>query len=129
MHKRIGYLSRKKVLRNANFLDLTPVRQHHHELDDNGMVTIMVPKFNGWLSSRILQPLVRHPYISISLDELGSSAWLLCDGNTSVREICRQLVQQFDHQIHPAEERVTTFLSGLYRDSLVIFKEVMRRPG
>jgi hypothetical protein len=121
------YFRRKKILRQSNYLDLTPFRRYSHKIEEDGTLSVLFPKFTGWLSRRIIQPYVKHPNISISLDELGSATWLLCDGKTNVRSICNALKKQFGEKIHPAEERVTKFLSQLYKDNVISFKEIQRQ--
>ncbi len=123
-HKETGFFERRRVFKNANFLKLTPLRQEQHETDNQGAVVVLIPKFRGWLSARLLQPLVRQPYIKLSLDELGSATWLLCNGNNTVEDICSKLKVRFGDQIHPAEDRVTTFLSRLYKDKIITFREI-----
>lgn len=126
MYKTLGYFNRRKVLGKANFLDLTPIQLRGFRQNEDGTVQILIPKFSGWLSSKLLQPLVKHPHIVLSLDELGAATWLLCNGNNTVRNICTTLKQQFGEKIQPAEERVTSFLSQLYKDKLIVFKEILK---
>lgn len=122
--RKLGYFKRRKILKNANFLDLRPMQLHAYQTGEDGTVTLLIPKFSGWLSSRVLQPIVRHPHISLSLDEHGSATWLLCDGNLTVKAICEELRKRFGEKIEPAEERVTTFLSHMYKDNIIIFREI-----
>lgn len=126
VHKELGYFERRRVLRSSNFLDLTPLRQFQHETAQNGTVVVLIPKFKGWLSSRILQPLVRHPYIRLSLDKPGSATWLLCDGRNNVKSICNKLEAHFGDQVRPVRDRVTTFISQLYKDNIITFREIIR---
>lgn len=123
-YKEKGYFERRRVFKNANFLKLTPLRQEQHETDSQGAVVVLIPKFRGWLSARLLQPMVKQPFIKLSLDELGSATWLLCNGKNSVEAICSELRDRFGDQVHPAEDRVTTFLSRLYKDKIITFKEI-----
>lgn len=126
-YREAGYFEKRRLLKSANFLKLTPVRRHEFRVEEDGMVTVMVPKFSGWLSSKILQPFVRHPYIYLSLDEAGSATWHLCDGNRNVETICLALKQTLGEKVHPTEDRVTTFLSRLYKDKIITFREIIRQ--
>jgi hypothetical protein len=127
MHKRAGYFTRRKILKNVNFLDLTPIRNYDHELDEDELVVVLIPRFTGFLGSRILQPHLKHPYMKMSLDELGSATWMLSDGKHTVRQICKELKQKFGDKIHPAEDRVTRFLSQLYLKKLILFNEILKK--
>ena len=102
--------------------------QHRHELEADGTVKVLVPKFTGRLLGRWLQKRVKHPYMALSLDELGSATWLRCDGNHTVRQICQALKGSFGEKASQAEDRVTTFLSALYQKNLITFREVLAAP-
>jgi hypothetical protein len=121
-----GYFRKKSTLRNANYLDLTPIRKFTHELDPDGNVVILVPRFSGRLLGRILQPRLRNPWIKIHLDEAGTAIWLLTDGRKNVREVCHVAEEKLGSRIHPAQDRITTFYSGLYMQKIITFKEILK---
>jgi hypothetical protein len=127
MHKQVGYFKRRKILKNANFLTLTPIRRFDHKTNDQGIVTVLVPRFKDYLGKRLLQPRLKYPYITLELDELGSDTWLLSDGKRDVREICRILKEKYQENIHPAEDRVTRFFSHLYMQKLITFNEILKK--
>jgi hypothetical protein len=128
MYQKRGYFERRRILREANYLDLTPLPQHPHELDEEGMVKVLVPRFTG-LFGRLLQARAPHPHIHVSLDELGSAVWQLCDGHNNVRSICDTLEARLGEKIHPARDRVTRFLSQLYKNNLIVFREIIKQPN
>lgn len=125
MIKQLGYFGRRKVLRNANFLDLTPLTTHTHEIEADGSVKVFIPKFRGMILGRLLQSRVKHPWMTMSLDEAGTATWLLCDGKRNVRSICQELRHKLGDKTEPTEERVTTFLSQLYKNKIITFKEIL----
>lgn len=112
-----------KPVNQEEMHSLIPAQMRSYRLEENGLVSILIPKFTGWLSSRILQPYVKHPYLVLSLDELGSATWLQCDGKKTVDEIIRSLKEKFGEKIHPAEERISMFFLQLNKDNLIGFKE------
>jgi hypothetical protein len=126
MYKKAGFFKRREVLKHANFLDLTPQPQHQHEMEEEGIVRVLIPRFQGKISSLLLQPRLKSPYIKLSLDELGSAVWLQCDGKQNVRTICSKLREQMGEKIEPAEDRITRFLSQLYNQDLIIFREIIK---
>jgi hypothetical protein len=128
MRKQMGYFNRRKVLKEANFLDLTPLPRYHHERETDGSAKIFIPRFKGIILGRWLQPRLKHPWITISLDESGSATWFLCDGKRNVRSICQELRKELGDKTEPTEERVTTFLSQLYKNKIITFKEIMIDP-
>lgn len=125
MQKSVGYFRQKRILSNANFLDLTPVTRHKHEEEGDGTIRLLIPRFTGALLGRWLQRKARHPYMTLSLDEYGTATWLLCDGQHTVRDICRRMKDRFGEKVHPAEDRITTFLSQLYKKKLITFRELL----
>ncbi|MEE4176583.1 MAG: PqqD family protein [Bacteroides sp.] len=126
MYEKIGYFKRREVLKHSNFLDLTPLPQHQHELEEEGTVRVLIPRFRGKLSGKLLQPRLKSPYIKLSLDELGSAVWLACDGQKNVRTICHEMREKLGEKIEPAEDRITRFLSQLYNQDLLIFREIIK---
>ena len=126
MYKKLGYFERRKILKQANFLDLHPIAQHGHELEEEGTVRVLIPRFKGKILSKLMQSSKRSPFIKLSLDELGSATWLLMDGNNDVRTMCRILREQKGEKIEPAQERVTRFLSQLFQQNLIIFREIIK---
>jgi len=126
MVKKVGYFARRKILKNANFLDLTPVPLFGHEIDQNGHAIILIPRFQGFITRRLLQPRLKNPYIKLELDTLGTAAWLLLNGKNTVREVCQELRSRLQEKIEPAEDRVTRFLSQLYNQKLIVFSEILK---
>jgi hypothetical protein len=126
MFREKSYFQKKNILKGSNFLDLKPIVKYQHETDDEGNVVVLVPRFTGYISSRLLQPRLKNPWFKISLDEIGSVVWTLADGKTPVREICRHAEKKLGEKIHPANQRVTTFLSQLYMKKLITFVEILK---
>jgi hypothetical protein len=126
MHQELGYIKKKKILKKANFLDLIPIRKYKHEIDSDGNVIILAPRFTGIITRHLFQPRLKNPYIKIQLDEAGSVTWLLTDGSSNVRQICQKAYEQLGEKIHPAHDRVTTFFSGLYMQKFITFNEILK---
>jgi len=120
----VGFFERRKILKNTSALDLIPIRIQEHRVEDNGTITILVPKFKNKRFANFIIPVRRSKHISIQLDELGSSVWLAMDGKKDVTKICKELSTMLGEKIHPAEERVVKFLSGLYHNKHISFKQL-----
>ena len=116
----MNFFRRRKILKGLNYLEATPVRLCEHRLEEDGRVTLVVPKFrnqrfNDWFLGR------RPKHFLIRLDPSGSETWLLIDGSRKVGEICSQLSQ---NDMESPEERVPKFLTTLYEQRYITFREL-----
>jgi hypothetical protein len=57
--------------------------------------------------------------MKVKLDEVGSFAWRRLDGQTRFEDVARSLRDSFGEKVEPAEERLKTFMTILYRDKFV----------
>lgn len=123
----MNFFHRRKILKTANFLDLTPVRTVGHELNENGNVTILMPRFRKKLISTLFQPPAKSKYITIRLDRFGSETWLLIDGRRNTAGISEVMKKTFPEEFSAggeSDERVTKFLSLLYDQRYITFAEL-----
>lgn len=120
----LSFSQRRKILKKANYLDLHPMRLHNEEIADDKIVTILIPKFKNKFIVQYIVPKLKSPEIKLKLDEIGSATWLLLDGKKDVREISKLLFEKFGDKIEPVNQRLTKFLTGLYEQRLITFKEI-----
>jgi len=112
----------KKSKEVVNLLELTP-RQNKEFEDEEGIVTILIPKFrNAFMKSLI--PKHKSPDIRIKLDELGSAVWRVIDGKTKVESIISDLSEKLGGKIAPAEERISKFFTQIHQYKFVKFIEI-----
>ena len=125
----MGILKTKnKQKSKINYLELTPYRNYEHELrEPDKLVNVLVPKFTDRFLGKFLQPKLRYKYLKADLDEFGSATWLKIDGNTKVIEIAEYLTEKFGEKIQPVHDRLTTFLTELYKAGFISFKEIERK--
>lgn len=124
----MNLFQRRKILKKANYLDLTPVRIFNHEIREDDKVNILLPRFKNKIARRMFKPPKKSNDIPIKLDEIGSAIWLLIDGKLRVMEICEKMKTLYPDKMQPLEEnekRVTQFLSLLYQQRYISFKEIM----
>jgi hypothetical protein len=102
----------------------------------DGKVDILMPRFRHPVLKRMLQPNWKQEVIRIHLDEIGSAIWLLIDGSGNVNELCSRLQAAYSEKLQPPDEtekRITQFLSLLYQQKYISFKEIivekMEEPG
>jgi hypothetical protein len=115
----------RKRKQKINYLDIIPVRNVSEYTDDEGKITLMIPKFRHEWMRRWLIPGARSKYIKIHLDGLGSKVWRMMDGKQNTGAICELLsadVQTEGSNNHDLELRVTGYLTKLYKNRFILFK-------
>jgi hypothetical protein len=120
----MNFFQRRAKLKNVNYLEVTPVRVLNEEVDENNLVTILIPKVTNRFAKKYFEPMLKSPLIKLKLDEIGSASWLAIDGKKKVSEIAEELVQKFGDKIDPVEERLTKFLTTLYEQRFITFQEI-----
>ena len=117
---------KKKGLSDINYLDLTPGRLYQHVMEENGKVSVLIPRFTNKLLVKTLAPMLKSPFVKTKFDEFGSQVWLEIDGKKKVLDISTNLRQMFGDRIEPVEERLTKFLTQLYNYKFVSFNEIKK---
>lgn len=120
----MNFFQRRAKLKNANYLEVTPVRVLNEEVDENNFVTILIPKVTNRFAKKYFEPMLKSPVIKLKLDEIGSASWLAIDGKKNVAEIASELVQKFGDKINPVEERLTKYFTTLYEQRFITFQEI-----
>jgi hypothetical protein len=118
---------KNRTVQELNYLELTPVRNYDHILEDENRVAVLVPRFTNKILVRYLVPRLKSPDIKVKLDKFGSSAWLKADGNKNVQQICEELLSEHGEEINPVVDRVTKFYTQLYQYQFISFKELNER--
>ncbi|MEI7500627.1 MAG: PqqD family peptide modification chaperone [Bacteroidota bacterium] len=86
-----------------------------------------MPRFKNRINAALFQPNSKDKFIFIKLDQFGGNTWLLIDGHSTVAQISVKLKEQFPDKLKPVEEteiRVTKFLSLLYQQRYITFREI-----
>jgi hypothetical protein len=122
----MNFFERRRFLKKANLLDLTPFRLFEHEEEETGQVIILVKKFkNARFSHFVLGR--RSPVIRIRLDEIGSEVWKAMDGSSNVAVLLDHLTRRWNdvpEKICGLEERLAGFLSIMYDNRYIGFREM-----
>jgi Coenzyme PQQ synthesis protein D (PqqD) len=125
----MNFFERRRFLKKANLLDLTPVRLHEHEEEEKDKVVILVKKFKNVRFSYFA--LGRHsPVIRIRLDEIGSEVWKAMDGVSDVATMLDRLNtlwHDLPEKTNGLEKRLTGFLSIMYDNRYISFREIESR--
>jgi len=120
----MNFFQRRALLKEANYLEVRPVRSYGETIDENNFVTVLIPKFKNRFAVRFILPYMQYKFFKVKLDEFGSAAWLLIDKKRNVGEIATELVKLFGEKIQPVEERLTKFFTGIYEQRLITFLEI-----
>lgn len=107
-----------------NLWDLKPKRNAKWETTEEGKVVVLVPKFRHPFLVKWLMPYLSKPFFRIKLDDVGSTIWNLCDGNTFISTIAEMLKEQFGESIEPVDARITAFLQRLERGDLITVEKI-----
>jgi len=107
------------VGRGANLLDVIPQRTRGSRDEENGTVTVLIPRFGAGRVGSVLERLLRSAPITLHLDEMGTAVWRLCDGRRSVYEIGDCLKTEFGDRIDPVYERLGAFLHQMRRAGII----------
>ncbi|OQX83505.1 MAG: hypothetical protein B6D63_06110 [Candidatus Latescibacteria bacterium 4484_7] len=75
---------------------------------------------NKWMK-KIFEPRLKTSFLKIKLDEIGSSVWMLCDGEKNIKEIGEILRERFHEKIEPCYERLNLFFKQLEEVKFVQF--------
>ena len=120
----LPFKERKKILKNTNTLDLTPIKLYSEETDSNDLVTVIIPKFKNKIAVKFVSPKLKSDIFRVKLDNFGSAVWLKIDGKTTVDKIINDIKKKFGDEIIEAEDRITKFMFQLYSQGFISFKEI-----
>jgi hypothetical protein len=126
----MNFLQRRAILKNANYLTLTPIKVVGAELDvANNLAVILFPRFTNKFLQKYLVPKLKSPYIKLKLDKTASAVWFAIDGQKNVGDIARELRQSIggeegSNDNGDIERRLTKFLTLLYEQKIITFKEI-----
>ncbi len=117
---------KKKNAPQINYLDLTPLHVHGFEVNSEGLIDVLVPRYNNRFIEKILIPKGGSKFMRANLDDIGSETWLAIDGEKKVREIIALMDNKFGEKVAPANERVTIFLNQLHGNGFITFIEFIK---
>ncbi len=114
----------KKKRGEINLLDLIPTTIIGHEVNDAGVVTLHAPRFKSRILRRLLVPRLKRPFFKVELDDIGSTLWLLMDGERNVKEIALVMRERFGDRIEPCYDRMGMFLQQLERARFITYSNL-----
>lgn len=122
-----SFFARRKILKSISTLELIPIALVSHEKTDNNKIKLLISRFSRkWLQFMFTGE-KRSKEFRISLDETGSSIWLLIDGTRTVEAIVNKLNADMTNKslsVENLEQRVSIFISRLYQEEYITFKQL-----
>jgi|Deesub1362B_J571_1020462.scaffolds.fasta_scaffold02485_4 hypothetical protein len=118
---------RDKESATLNLLALIPCHNCEYRKDEEGNVTLLVPKFKSRFLRAFFERLGFGTHVYVHLDEIGSAVWNLIDGKRTVEEIGRELRSAFGERIEPLYDRLSMHLQTLDRHKFIVFLNVEER--
>ena len=113
----------KKQVRGEqrNLLEIRPVRNLEWEIERNGTVVLLVPKFRNRYIVKYILPHLKKRHFRVKLDEHGSFIWKMLDGNTTVGEISEKIRDIYGESFDPNYERIGKFIANLTSNKFLLF--------
>ena len=100
---------------SVNLLDLIPQKKLTDEVNENGNITVLKPKFRNKFLKKYVVPKLKSPFYKVKLDEFGSFVWRQINGKLTVEEIGKKLKTNFDKDIEPVYDRLSEYIQSLER--------------
>ena len=122
----LSFKQRKKILQNINTLDLTPLKLHAEEVDNENIVTVIYPKFKNELVKKFILPMLKFTDFEIKLEKFGSAVWMNMNGKNKIHDIIKIMQSKFWDEFQDAEARVIKFIFQIYEQKLISFNELNR---
>ncbi len=120
----LTFKERKKILKSTNTLDLTPIRNYSEVSNDDDLVTVIIPKFKNKVVVKLISPKLKSDHFKVKLDKFGSAVWLNINGKHKVDQIIKLVKKKFGDEIQEETERITKYISQLYSQGFITFKEL-----
>ena len=103
----------------VNLYEQKPVHALPFEVGEDGLVALLVPRFENRILKKLLVPLLRKPDFRVRLDALGSFVWSQCDGATTVAEIAARAAAKFGGEPEAMLHRTGAFVAKLDRERVL----------
>ena len=107
---------------DVNLLDLIPDQKAKYDESNDGLITILKPKFKNKILAKYLLPRLKSPNFKVNLDEFGSFVWNGCNGKNTVEQIGNLLKEKFEGDIEPVYDRLAVFIQSLARYKFIEYK-------
>lgn len=104
---------KKELGPDVNLLELVPEQIVKSEIEEDGIVTVLGPRFRSGLMKRLVGSRMKSPYFRIKLDDIGATVWESIDGKRNIGVIAQILRDKFGERIEPCHDRLAVFFTHL----------------
>jgi hypothetical protein len=104
---------KKKDSPDINLLRLVPERIVESSTGEDGMVTVLGPRFKSGFMRKLVGSRLKNPYFKVLLDEIGTAVWESIDGERDIGAIASILRERFGEKIEPCHDRLAIFFTQL----------------
>jgi len=115
------FKKKPRPLSREESLASIPVRNEllEFEEDEEGIVSVKIPRKDTWWV-KVMSKIMYVPSSKVvSLDEVGSYVWRMCDGQTTVKELIEDFREKFKLSRKEAEISVVAFLRMLAQKGMI----------
>jgi hypothetical protein len=105
-----------------NILIMKPRHAVKWERNEQGLVTLLVPRLTNRIMIKYLLPHLKERDFKIKLDEFGSCVWQQIDNRRTVMQIAGNLKEQFGERVEPVYERLGLFINLLARRKFIVLE-------
>ena len=102
----------KKGNKETNLLELIPIRVSDWKDNDEGLITLILPKFKSKIG-KAFASLFKNPMYEVKLDTIGTFLWRECDGKNNIYDISQDMQKEFGDDIEPVYDRIKKFINML----------------
>jgi hypothetical protein len=114
---------RENPLAGRDMMQLVPAPLVEHQVGDDDLVTLLVPRFRSGLTRRWLQPRLPEGrrYVHVALEARGSVLWREMDGERRVHALVAAFEAAFPDDNDDSIDRVCRWLMAMYSNDFVQF--------
>jgi hypothetical protein len=109
---------------DVNLLELVPEQTVRSETDDDGIITILGPRFKSGFMKRFVGSRMKSPYYKIKLDDIGAAVWSSIDGERNIGAIAQILREKFGESIEPCNDRLAMFFTQLEMSHFISYRNL-----
>ena len=109
---------------DVNLLELVPEQLVDSTRDDEGIVTILGPRFKTGFMKNLIGSRMKSPYFKIALDDIGTAVWENIDGTRNIGEIAEILKEKFGEKIEPVNDRLAMFFTQLEMSRFILYSNL-----